>query len=136
MTEHTYQHTQPIHDELHPRIYEMLVGLTIWLVLSIWLLFGGSSYVGLTLAMVSVFFLVILGIPALLWLTWRRNADSGRPTTAESLRSWTGDEFRTWTGDLSGTESALQILLPIAAVSIGMTIFGLVFYLDLPHLGY
>ena len=30
----------------------------------------------------------------------------------------------------------MQILLPIAAVSIGMIIFGLVFYFDMPHAGY
>jgi hypothetical protein len=35
---------------------------------------------------------------------------------------------------LRGKEAAMQILLPIAAVSIGMTIFGLVFLFDLPHL--
>ena len=40
------------------------------------------------------------------------------------------------TGALSGREAAMQILLPIAAVSIGMTIFGLVFYFDVPHAGY
>ncbi len=35
---------------------------------------------------------------------------------------------------LSGREAAMQILLPIAAVAIGMTIFGLVFYFDVPAL--
>ena len=29
----------------------------------------------------------------------------------------------------------MQILLPIAAVAIGMTIFGLVFYFDVPNIG-
>ena len=136
MTERTYQHTAPIHDELHPRIYETLVGLTIWLVLSIWLFFGGGGYVGLTLAMISVFFLVFVGIPTLLWLTWRRNAARAGEENAENLGAWTQERFRTWNGDLSGKEAALQILLPIAAVSIGMTIFGLVYYLDLPHAVY
>jgi hypothetical protein len=43
------------------------------------------------------------------------------------------EEFATSTGTLSGREAAQQILLPIVAVSIGMTIFGLVFYFDVPH---
>ena len=30
----------------------------------------------------------------------------------------------------------MQILLPIAAVSIGMFVFGLVYYFDVPHAGY
>jgi hypothetical protein len=37
---------------------------------------------------------------------------------------------------LTGREAAMQILLPIAAVSIGMFIFGLVCYFDVPHTGY
>jgi hypothetical protein len=80
--------------------------------------------------------LVIVGIPTLLWLTWRRNARHGRDNNAETFSTWTVDAFHTCNGDLSGKEAALQILLPIAAVSIGMTIFGLVYYLDVPHAGY
>jgi hypothetical protein len=125
-----------VHDELHPRIYEALVALTIWLVISIWAFFGSGSYFGLSLAIISVFFLVIVGIPTLLWLTWRRNAASGRHAATQNFSAWTGEEFRTWSGGLSGKEAALQILLPIAAVSFGMTIFGLVYYLDVPHVGY
>jgi hypothetical protein len=30
----------------------------------------------------------------------------------------------------------MQILLPIAAVSIGMFVFGLLFYFNVPHAGY
>jgi len=40
----------------------------------------------------------------------------------------------TWTGGVSGREAAVQILLPIAAVAIGMTIFGLAFLYAVPHL--
>ena len=45
-------------------------------------------------------------------------------------------KIRDWTGALTGREAAMQILLPIAAVSIGMFIFGLVYYFDIPHAGY
>jgi hypothetical protein len=41
----------------------------------------------------------------------------------------------TWTGRVSGREAAMQILLPIAAVAFGMTIFGLVFLFTVPDLG-
>jgi hypothetical protein len=57
-------------------------------------------------------------------------------THSESLRVWLSEEFRTRTGTITGMEAVGQILLPLAAVSIGMTIFGLVFYLDIPRAGY
>jgi hypothetical protein len=54
----------------------------------------------------------------------------------ESFRDWASEDFATWTGGLNGREAAMQILLPIAAVSIGMTVFGLVYVLDVAHPGY
>jgi hypothetical protein len=127
--------TSPRTDELHPRIYSAVVGLTIWLVLSVWLLFSRGSYEGLTLAVITLFFTVLVGIPILLWLTWRHNAaphehgDGSAP-----FDEWSAKTFETWTGDLSGRHASIQILLPIAAVAIGMTVFGLVFMLVVPTL--
>jgi hypothetical protein len=40
-----------------------------------------------------------------------------------------------WTGSVSGREAAIQILLPIAAVAFGITIFSLTFLFTVPHLG-
>jgi hypothetical protein len=129
------RHNSPRTDELHPRIYSAVVGLTIWLVFSVWLLFSRGSYEGLTLAVITLFFAVLVGIPLLLWLTWRHNAapheQGGRlPPFGE----WSANTFETRTGDLSGRHASIQILLPIAAVAIGMTIFGLVFALAVPSL--
>jgi len=76
MSAHPTRHNVPVHDELHPLIYRSIIGLTIWLVVSIWALFNRGSYVGLTLGIITLFFLVIVGIPLLLWLTWRRNMPS------------------------------------------------------------
>jgi hypothetical protein len=138
MTDHAHSHNLPIHDALHPLIYRAMLALTAWLVLSIWVLFGSAgSYVGLIFAMVTLFFVIVTGIPLLIWQTWRRNAD--RHDTAapsERFRNWTSDGFATWTGNLSGREAATQILLPLAAVSIGMTVFGLVYYFDALSAGY
>lgn len=127
---------QPVHDELHPFIYRTIIGLTIWLVLSVWLLFNRGAGVALDLIVITVFFLIAVAIPLLIALTWWRDAaPDGRGSSAEHFREWADCEFATWTGGLSGREAAMQILLPIAAVAIGMTIFGVVFYLDVPHLG-
>jgi H+/Cl- antiporter ClcA len=138
MSDHAHRHRRLVHDELHPLIYETLAGLAIWFVLSVWLLFdrGPGSYVGLTFAMISVFFIIVVGIPVLIWLTWRRNAAAARQSdNVEPFQSWSLHRFKTWTGEISGREAATQILLPIVAVSIGITIFGLVFLFDVPHLG-
>jgi hypothetical protein len=46
----------------------------------------------------------------------------------------TSHAFATRTGRISGREAAAQILLPIAAVAIGMTVFGLVFLFAVPQM--
>jgi hypothetical protein len=100
-------------------------GLTIWLVLSVWALFSRGAYEGVTLSIITLFFVVLVGIPVILWLTWRRNTDLN--DNVAPYREWSSGSFETWTGGISGREASMQILLPIAAVAFGMTIFGLVF---------
>lgn len=125
---------QPTNDELHPLVYRSIIGLTIWLVLSVWMLFSRGEYEGLTLTVITLFFVVLVGIPVLLWLTWRRNVDPNeRHSYVAPFTEWTSIE--SWTGSVSGREAAIQILLPIAAVAFGMTIFGLTFLFAVPHLG-
>ena len=121
-------------DELHPLVYRSIIGLTIWLVLSVWALFSRGTYEGLTLSVITLFFLVLVGIPLILWLTWRHNTE---PDTqrAEPFAEWASHTFETWTGRLNALEASMLILLPIAAVAFGMTIFGLVFMLTIPNLG-
>jgi hypothetical protein len=128
------RHKRSVHDELHPLIYCAMVGLTLWLVLSIWVFFDYGAYVSLTLAIITVFFVIVVAIPVLIGVIWRRNTP--HKGHAESLRAWLREELSTRTGPITGMEAAGQILLPLAVVSIGMTIFGLVFYLDIPHSGY
>ncbi len=136
MSTHTH-HDRPMHDGLHPLVYRSMVALTIWLVLSVWVFFNRGVYVGLTLAMITVFFVILVGIPVLIWKTWQHNAPAEETREPkESFDAWASQSFATRTGALSGREAAIQTLLPIAAVSIGMFIFGLVFYFDVPHVGY
>jgi hypothetical protein len=128
-------HNRPNHGELHPRVYCSIVGLTIWLVLSIWALFSRGAYVGLILAVITLFFLVAVGIPTLIWLAWRHNAESNaQHDYIASFSEWAMHPFATRTGGILGREAAIQILLPIAAVAFGMTLFGLAFLFAVPHL--
>jgi hypothetical protein len=133
MNAHPRRHNLPVNNELHPLVYKSLVGLTVWLVLSIWFLFGGGAYVGLILAMITVFFVIATGIPILIWLTWRRRAVHPEHPPEESFRSWVAEQFSSWTGSLPGGAAAAQILLPIAAVSIGMTLIGLIYVMTIPQ---
>ena len=50
------RYNRPANDELHPWIYRAIVGLTIWLVLSVWALFSRGAYEGLTLSVITLFF--------------------------------------------------------------------------------
>jgi hypothetical protein len=112
-----------------------MIALTIWLVLSVWALFSRGAYEGVTLSVITLFFVVLVGIPVVLWLTWRRNTDPNEQhDNVAPYREWSSGSFETWTGGISGREASMQILLPIAAVAIGMTIFGLVFVFTVPHL--
>jgi len=130
------RHNRPANDALHPLIYRSIIGLTIWLVLSVWSLFSRGAYTGLTLSVITVFFMILVGIPVLLWLTWRRNIDPNeRHGYVVPFGEWVSQPFVTSTGGIGGSEAAIQILLPIAAVAFGMTIFGLVFLFTVPRLG-
>ncbi len=130
------RHNRPTNDELHPVVYRSIIGLTIWMVLSIIVLFHRGAYAGLDVAVITFFFLILVGIPLLLWTSWRHNTDPNEQHGyIAPFREWAAQSFETWTGGLSGRAATVQILLPIAAVAIGMTIFGLVYLFTLPHLG-
>src|SRR5262249_1763866 len=129
--------THPLCEDLHPTVYRSIIGLTIWLVLSIWLLFDRGAYVGLNLAIITVFFVIAVGVPLVLAFTWRRNsAVHEGDKAATSFREWAGSEFATFTGGLSGRGGAVQNPLPNAAVPIGLTTFWPVvfFYRATPRL--
>ena len=135
MTAHLPVRYDRPNDELHPLIYRSMIGLTIWLVLSVWMLFSRGAYEGLTLSVITLFFLILISIPVLLWLTWQRHIEPREQQNhAAPFGEWISHPFETWTGGISGREAAIQILLPIAAVAIGMTIFGLAFFIAVPHL--
>ena len=131
------RHAMPANDTLHPLIYRAIIGLTVWLVLSVWVLFSRGAYESLTLTVITFFFLILVGIPLLLWRTWQHNTDPREQGNSKNARfqEWASRSFMTWTGKISGREAAMQILLPIAAVAIGMTIFGLTFLFAVPHIG-
>lgn len=112
---------------LHPRVYALMIGLAFWLVLSVWL-FAGGGVVDYLLVIVSGFIAIAVALPLILSRVGHIN-DAKEDDALQSFRDWSTADFDTWQGRLSGAQAATQILLPIAAVAIGMTVFGVALHL-------
>lgn len=123
MGEKMFRPTPRITDRLHPGVYVIIVGLALWFVLSAWA-FGGDSHTDYLLV-VSGLFGIAIAIPAGLWRIWRSHPHKEAPH--ESLREWaSASEFRTWQDRVKAKNAAIEILLPIAAVAFGLSIFAVI----------
>lgn len=128
------QDNRPASTYLHPRVYEAIIGLALLYVVSAWACFATTGgYATYSVAVVTYFFIIVIAVPALIWVTWRHQraaGDASRRADAEqgmSFRRWASDLFSTWDDKLSGTQAAVLTLLPIAAVAFGMLAIGIVF---------
>lgn len=121
---------QGVSDHLHPRIHMVAAGLLIWFVIAAWLLFGGSGYIDLALAMISVLVFMAMAIPLALWrtnLTAQRSAGLSAQQTSDTFDTWLRGRFATWTDQESARTAAIEALLPLAAVAFAITALGIVF---------
>jgi len=115
--------------DLHPAVYLGLVGLTLWLGLAIW----GFGYDGQTdylLAIVSGFLFIAVAIPSTLALMVHHQKSSHeRKSSGEaSFQEWMTGDFDTWQDRVKGRNAAVEVLLPMAAIAIGMTAFAIVLH--------
>jgi hypothetical protein len=125
------RHNRSVSDELHPLVYKIMAGLAFWFALSAWIFFGAAGYTDLALAMVSLFMLISVAIPFLIWMAWRGSPVSGAEHKGtQTFRDWAAGEFETWQGRVSGREAAIEVLLPLVAVAVGLAIFGIALHLD------
>ena len=127
--EYRQQESRRVIGSLHPAVYMALVGLTLWLGLAIW----GFGYDGQTdylLAIVSGFLFIAVAIPATLALMVyrQRNSDERKSSGDASLREWMTADFDTWQDRVKGRNAAVEVLLPMAAIAIGMTAFAIVLH--------
>jgi FtsH-binding integral membrane protein len=120
-------------DRLPPLIYLALVGLVSWMVLAAWG-FAGPGYADVALVVVTGFFVIVIGIPFILWRVWRANRT---PTEAQQqptrFEDWAAGQFETWQDSVKGSNAAAEIILPIAAAAVGMTAFAIVFHYAAQH---
>jgi hypothetical protein len=115
-------------DDLPAIVYTAAAGAALLFLALAWIFFGEWSHMGLVLAIVTVFFLMALGIPFALWLAWRKDRAPESVEEPMALRQWAASDFGTWQGSLKGANAAAEILLPIAATAVGMIAIGVVFY--------
>jgi hypothetical protein len=132
MSNHVNRHNRLISSELHPAVYFSMLGLAFWFVISVWIFFAAEGYADYLFGVVSLFFLISLGIPVILWRVWRGQQNPEDHPGKEPFREWASCDFETWQCRLKGSHAAVEALLPIAAVAFGMTIFGIILHLT-PH---
>src|SRR5262245_30608949 len=125
-----YDKRGPVTSDLHPVVYSALLGFVLLLVLAVWG-FARDSYADYLLASVSGFIFIFVAIPATLYLMARSQQDE-QGGERGSFRDWRKGEFDTWQDQVKGTNAVIEILLPIAAIAIGMTAFAIVLYFTAP----
>jgi hypothetical protein len=95
----------PISDSLHPLVNMAIIGLVLMFVAAVWMFFDSDRYGAWLNVVVTGLFVISTAIPALCWLTWRRNADDARDDGHLSFRDWAVGEFDTSTGPVKGANA-------------------------------
>lgn len=134
MSKELIAHNRPVFDQLHPRVYGAAVGLVGWFALAAWLFFdrsdgvGLSNDIGLSLTMVSVLLFVAVMVPWTLSLVWKKYHMPRQSHPQEiPFQDWRSGDVAVWGARLRGTDAAIDMLLPLAAVAFGLTAIGIVF---------
>lgn len=121
-------HNKPVFDQLHPRIYGTAVGLVAWFALMAWVLFDRSSDVSLSLMFVTLLFVVAVLLPWTMFVVWKKfQMPYERHPEPTSFHDWRDGDFAVWGARLHGCHAAIDVLLPLIAVSFGLTAIGIVF---------
>ena len=134
MADHDADHDprHPISDGLHPAIYVSFAVLALWLMVAAWVFFGSEGhYAAYSVAIATGLFFIAGAIPFVIWQVWRHNAPDGAPDRQPRIAfsDWGRGQMETWQGRVEGWDAAVEVLLPLGAAAIGMTLIGLVFRL-------
>ena len=126
--EDRHREDRPAASDLHPLVYVAFAGIVSWLVLAIWG-FAGEGYADYLLVIVSAFIILFfVALPFTLWQMARRHQDPAEADRTR-FRDWAAGEFETAQGQIKGSGAAVEVLLPMAAIAVGMTAFAIVFHL-------
>jgi hypothetical protein len=94
MTEQNANQDSTISDSLHPLVNMAIIGLVLMFVAAVWMFFDIGPYEAWLDVVVTGLFVIAIAVPALLWLTWRRNAEDVRDDSHRSFREWSGGRFQ------------------------------------------
>ena len=131
MSRELVAHNRPVFDQLHPRIYAIAVGLVAWFAISAWVLFDRGGTTALPLTFVTVLFVVAVGLPWVLSLTWQKfHVPRQQHPQEPSFRDWRSGDLAVWGAKLHNMDAAIDMLLPFAAVAFGLTAIGIVFVIE------
>jgi hypothetical protein len=119
---------RPATSSLHASVYTLLIAFAVWLALAVWS-FAGAGVTDYLLFIVNAFIFVVVALQLILSCVARTTEAGKGKDKRPSLREWAATDFETWQDRLSGAQAAVQILLPIAAAAVGMTAFGIIFYM-------
>ena len=116
---------------LHPAIYETIAALALLFVIGAWGFFAPNDTYYL-LEVVTGFVFVAVFLPFQLWRV-RRHGHDPRDTSLShrSFRNWLDAELDIWQGRIKGRDAAAGILLPVAAVAIGMICFAIIINIEI-----
>ncbi len=93
-----------------------------------WILFDHGGQTSLSLAFMTVLFIVAVVLTWTLSLVWKKSRTPyERHAQEPSLNVWRHGDFVVWGAKLRGTHAAIDVLLPLMAVSFGLTAIGIVF---------
>ena len=87
MANHNANQDSSISDSLHPFVNIAIIGLVLMFVAAVWMFFD-NPYEAWLDVVVTGLFVIAIAIPALCWLTWRRNAQGARDHGHVSFRDW------------------------------------------------
>ncbi len=115
--------------DLHPLVYKGMIGFALWFIIAVWGLFSGSGYILLTLGVVTWLLLltvVLMSTLARIGRRRRRRTDDEVLARRTSFRDWAYGDFGLWGGRIKGWSAAVEVFVPLAAVVIGITLFGII----------
>jgi hypothetical protein len=127
MTTQTDRNAGQTTTQVHPLVYRSMLGLAILMTLATWGFYAPDHYLGLILGVVSAFVFLVLTLATMLSrMSWKYKSKASRQDGA-SAGGWLNRQFQTWQYSIKGSEAATNMLLPIAAVALGMVILTVEF---------